>query len=790
MPTAVHRFLAVLLLASLLGPPAAYAQPSPADYERAIGLRGEWEGLTGDGADPAVWDGDRLFHYRKTGRGGHRFVAYDIERQAQEPAFDHERLAAALTSGTGTRYTGITLPFNDFAYEDGRRAIRMSFGGDDWRCSLSSYACGKVEPPADEQTQNRPRSFGVVRDLAAPANDTPLSSPDGRWEALIHNHNLAVREVGSETLTVLTTDGSAGNFYELESAEWSPDSSALAAFRVRPGHRRLVHYVEALPGGPGSQPRHFTELYAKPGDAVDLEQPVIVHLEGARQVDVDNDRFPNPYRLQALAWRRDGRAVTFEYNQRGHQVYRIIEIDPRSGETRALVEEEEDTFFNYYEGGNAALLNGGTRFRHDVDDGREIIWMSERDGWKHLYLYDGETGEVKNRITSGEWVVRGVVHVDDEARQVWFQAGGMNPDQDPYFVHYYRVNFDGSGLTPLTHHADAYHEASFSPDMAYFVDTYGRMDMPTVAELRRASDGALVARLEEGDVSALEAAGWRPPETFVAKGRDGETDIWGMIVRPTNFDPSRRYPVIENIYAGPHGSFVPKAFDPWGPHSSGDGFIGMQQMAEMGFIVVMIDGMGTSNRSKAFHDVAWRDIGDAGFPDRIRWHQAAADKYPWYDASRVGIYGGSAGGQNALGGLLFHPDFYHAAVSYVGCHDNRMDKISWNEAWMGWPVDEHYGESSNVDNAWRLQGEVLLVLGALDTNVDPASTMQVADALIDAGKDFDLLVIPGWGHGAGRTVGPVEYAMRRQYDFFVRHLQGEPTPRWNGTPATRGAAGR
>jgi dipeptidyl aminopeptidase/acylaminoacyl peptidase len=236
---------------------------------------------------------------------------------------------------------------------------------------------------------------------------------------------------------------------------------------------------------------------------------------------------------------------------------------------------------------------------------------------------------------------------------------------------------------------------------------------------------------------------------------------------------------------------VPKTFWPFGPHSSGDKVIGMQAHAELGFILVQIDGMGTFNRSKAFHDVAWKRVGDAGFPDRILWHKAVAAKYPWYDVTRIGIYGGSAGGQNSTGGLLFHPDFYKAAVSYAGCHDNRMDKIGWNERWMGWPIDESYAESSNVDNAHRLQGRLLLVVGELDQNVDPASTMQVVSALIKANKTFDLLVIPSGGHGAGRTVGPIEYASRRQYDFFVRHLQGVEPPDWNRTlKATATAASR
>jgi dipeptidyl aminopeptidase/acylaminoacyl peptidase len=250
-------------------------------------------------------------------------------------------------------------------------------------------------------------------------------------------------------------------------------------------------------------------------------------------------------------------------------------------------------------------------------------------------------------------------------------------------------------------------------------------------------------------------------------------------VRPHNFDASKKYPIVENIYAGPHDSFVPKTFWPFGFQSGGDKVIGMQALADLGFIVVQIDGMGTLNRSKAFHDVAWKNIADAGFPDRILWHKAAAAKYPWYDATRVGIYGGSAGGQDTLLALLFHPEFYKVGVAYAGCYDNRMDKIIWNEAWMGWPLDQSYSASSGVDNAWRLKGHLLMVVGELDENVDPSSTLQVVNALIQARKDFDLIVAPGLGHTALRSSGPVDYGLRRQYDFFLKYLAGEKTPEWN-----------
>ncbi len=346
----------------------------------------------------------------------------------------------------------------------------------------------------------------------------------------------------------------------------------------------------------------------------------------------------------------------------------------------------------------------------------------------------------------------------------------MYPGKDPYFVHYYRINFDGTGLTTLTT-ADANHVVNFSPDRAYYVDTYSRVDLPPVSELRR---GGRLARRAAGaaDIAALKKAGWKPPEVFVAKGRDGKTDIWGVILRPTNFDPAKKYPVIENIYAGPQGSFVPKSFA---------AFSGMQATAELGFIVVQIDGMGTNNRSKAFHDVAWKNLGDAGFPDRILWHKAVAAKYPYYDITRVGLYGTSAGGQNSLGGLLFHPDFYKAAVSSAGCHDNRMDKIWWNEQWMGWPIGPEYAASSNVDNAHRLQGKVLLVVGEMDNNVDPASTYQVVNQLIKHNKNFDLLVIPNALHTSGGAYGD-----HKRYDFFVQHLLGVKPPEWKALePASK-----
>ena len=763
MATPVVRSSMPLLVLLCAAPAGAQTR---ADYERALGLRDRYQDLAMGVADGAAWIGKTSrISYRKSVPGGHEFVMVDAETQQKRPAFDHERLAAALSKETGEKQTALRLPFNGFTFTDDERAIEMTIEQVRFKCSLADYSCSKTD---------RPLRPGVLRGVNGPVRDPesqpegrPRLSPDGKWEALVENFNLAIRPAGGKgKLTLLSTDGSEGNYYELSSAAWSPDSKRLAVYRIRPGYRRTVHYVESSPEDQ-LQPKHWTLLYAKPGDALDLEQPAVFQLEPRQQIAVANDLFPNPYSLSRLLWRKDGRALTFEYNQRGHQVYRVIEADAVTGRTRAVISEEPKTFFYY----NQASSNRGSgkKFRHDVADGREVVWMSERDGWNHLYLYDGASGAVKNQITKGEWAVRGVEKVDEEKRQIWFSATCSRPGQDPYFLHYYRIGFDGSGLTPLTQ-SDADHELKFSADMKYFVDTYSRVDQPPVLELRRTGDATLVAELERADITELKKAGWKPPEVMVAKGRDGQTDIWGVLYRPTGFDPKKKYPVIENIYAGPHGSFVPKDFS---------AFSQSQAQAELGFIVVQIDGMGTSNRSKAFQDISWQNIADAGFPDRILWHKAAAKKYPYYDISRVGIYGGSAGGQNAMGALLFHPDFYKVAVAYAGCHDNRMDKIWWNEQWMGWPIGPQYSASSNVDNAWRLQGKLLLVVGELDTNVDPASTMQVVNALLDAKKDFDLLVIPGENHNAGRGGVHAKYGDRKRYDFFVKQLLGVQPPDWN-----------
>ena len=745
------------------------AQVTTADYQRAQSLREQYESGAIFVPEPATWIGTtHKFYYRRSLANGFEFVTVDADTQQRQPTFDHHRIADALSRMTGRAYSATRLPFQNFTFNDQLSAIEMTIEGARWTCTLADYACRTPEVPRPGEI--RRGITGPVRGDQSAITQRPRMSPDGKWMAFIDNYNVAIRPFGGDKRTILSTDGSEGNYYDPASIVWSPDSSKIAAYRIRPGYRRLVHYIASSPEDQ-LQPQHWAIQYAKPGDLLDLEQPVLFDVRSQKQITIDSRLFPNPFDMSDLVWRKDSRAFSFEYNQRGHEVFRVIEVDAQSGQARAVISEEPKTFFYYNR--SAATLQGGKKYRYDIADGKEVVWMSERDGWNHLYLIDGATGKVKTQITKGAWPVRHVIKVDEDKRQLWFSAGGMQAGKDPYFQHYYRINLDGSGLVQLTT-ADANHIVEFSSDMTMFVDHYSRPDLPGIAELKRA-DGSLIAEVDKGDITTLVKLGWKAPEVFVAKGRDNTTDIWGLVWKPRNFDPSKKYPVIEYIYAGPHGTHTPKSFQ---------AVSGMQAQAELGFIVVQMDGMGTSNRSKAFHDVAWQNIKDAGFPDRILWHQAFAAKNPWYDITRVGIYGGSAGGQNSMGALLFHPEFYKVAVSYAGCHDNRMDKIWWNEQWMGWPIGPQYAASSNVEHAHKLQGKILLIVGELDTNVDPSSTLQVVSALLKANKNFDFLMIPGAEHNAGRGGAFAEYGERKRFDFFVRHLMGQNPPEWSAATTT------
>ncbi|HTL54930.1 MAG TPA: prolyl oligopeptidase family serine peptidase [Candidatus Limnocylindrales bacterium] len=761
---------------SLVPPPSddSVWEPPAGDEARSPQRRGAGAPVRGvykTRITPHWFHNNTRFWYRNDLREDRKeFIVIDAENGTRQPAFDHQQLAAALSAAAGETYQLERLPFSEITFVEGGQAIRFEAAGKTWGWHSATHQCtplgtnsasekAAVAPTnatevATEKSQ--PREAGRRRSRTASAAEEP--SPDAQWVAYTKNDNVYVRSREGREYQ-LTQDGKKENAYAR--LEWSPDSKDLVAWRIEPGERKEVYLIQSSPPG-GGRAILKQRSYALPGDKFTKYEVSVFDLAVLRQIKPAVEPFEHEWEAPRLHWSRDQRHFAYEQVDRGHQRLRVIEIDVHTGATRNIIDEKTETFI-----WTAHTENLDLKYVNWLEKTDEMIYASERDGWRHLYLIDTAAGAVKNQITKGEYVVRGIDSIDEDHRQIWFHAGGKNIDQDPYFVHYYRVNFDGTGLVALTE-ANGTHQLQYSPDRNYFIDTYSRVDSAPVHELRRAADCGKVCQFEQADISELKANGWEPPEVFVAKGRDGQTDIWGIICRPRDLDPNKKYPVLEQIYAGPQGSFVPKSFS---------GARRFSSLTDLGFVVVQIDGMGTANRSKTFHDVCWHNLKDAGFPDRILWHKAVAARYPWYDITRVGIYGTSAGAQNAAGALLFHPEFYKAAVANSGCHDNRMDKASWNEQWMGYPVGPQYAECSNIENACRLQGHLMLVVGELDDNVPPESTYRFVDALIRANKDFDFLVVPNGGHGAGGA-----YAQRRLQDFFMRHLQGREPPNRNAEP--------
>jgi len=571
-------------------------------------------------------------------------------------------------------------------------------------------------------------------------------SADKKHEVRVEDGALVMKsEGGGERMLI---DKEEGEVFR-DPPVWSPDGSRFAIWRTNDVREREVQLVESSPKDQ-LQPKASTYTYPKPGDVIDTRAPWICFVDEREPLPPDLSLIENPFSCKKLEWRNDSRRVTFEFVERGFGKHRLIEIDSESGKHRSLISEESEAF----------VFVSGNSYRHDLKGGDEIIWMSERDGWKHLYLINGRDGSMIRQLTQGEWVVRKVVEVDEEARELLIEVGGFHAGQDPYFIHYLRVSLDDGTMVTLTE-ADGTHDRYLRSGCGnYYTCRWSRVDHPPVTELRRWEDGSLVQVLASADAGKLLEKNWPLAQPFVAKDREGKYDIHGVVVLPPDFDPAKKYPVVENIYAGPHGAFVPKSWRPW--------MAPMHELAVHGFILVKIDGRGTNHRSREFHHYAYKNLKDAGFPDRIAWMKAAQKKFPQMDLDRVGVFGGSAGGQNAMAAMLFHGDFYKAAAADCGCHDNRMDKIWWNEQWLDWPVGPQYEANSNVVHADKLKGALFLSVGELDRNVDPSSTYQVVDALNRADKDFEFLMMTGKGHGAGES----RYAQRRRMDFFRLHLGG------------------
>ena len=599
--------------------------------------------------------------------------------------------------------------------------------------------------------------------------DGNAASPLDKNMTIIHkDNNLYLHNEQTKQDEALTTDGVDTCYYS-SWGTWSSDGKYYATVLIKPAPKRFVTYTLSSPTDQ-LQPKYSQQEYAKPGDSLNYRIPVVIDIAAKKTIRPrTNALFAKQYYVSAPQWDANNQTLTFEFNERGHKTYRVLEMNLQ-GDVRTLIEEKNDKYVAY-----------SRNLRRDMD-ANHILWKSDRDGHAHLYIFD-RTKNKLTQLTKGNYWVRDVIHYKIDAKgrgYVIFTANGMNyhnigtvasslndkiSQEDPYNIHYYRIDLNGKNLKALTPENDN-HKATLSKSHNVLIDTYSTITEAPVTVLRSAIDGKIISTLETADISRLKDAGWQAPEVFVAPGRDGKTDMWGLIRRPSNFDPTRQYPVIEYIYSGPGDQYVPKSFTPW--------IWTMDDLAELGFIVVQLDAMTTSFRNLDFEQVCYKNLKDAGFPDRIEWIKAAARKYPYMDISRMGIYGCSAGGQEALGALLFHPDFYKVGYAACGCHDNRMDKIWWNEQWMGYPVDQSYKESSNVENAYKLQGKLMLVVGEMDDNVDPSSSYQVVNALQKAHKDFEFILLPGAHHTMGES-----YGEHKRYDFFVKNLMGIEPPAWN-----------
>ncbi|HEX3160865.1 MAG TPA: DPP IV N-terminal domain-containing protein [Gemmatimonadaceae bacterium] len=759
------RSVALLLLAAPLALPLGAQQPrqlTAEDYARAERMLGANVGPLVSGGVRPTWLPDGRFWYRGSAPGGSAFYVVDPARRTREALFDHARLATALGTATGGRVEGSRLPFQSVEIEQGGRSIGVAVQNRRWNCDLQRYVCAAAESANDV-----PRSASV--------------SPDGRRAVFIKDHDLWARDLASGRETRLTTDGVEDFGYATDNAgwthssrpivTWSPDSRQVATFQHDGRGVRDMHLVSTNVGSP----RLDSWKYPLPGDSVVFRisrvivsqgpdgQPRVVRLQmppDAHRSTV-SDHIACGGTVCDVQWYPDGSHLAFVSSSRDHKRAWFRVADARTGEVRTLFEETSATQI-----GDASLSEDLWRV---LPASNELIWWSQRDGWIHLYLYDLATGRLKNRITSGDGNVRDIVRVDEQARVIYFTGVGKEAGRDPYYQHLYRIGFDGRGQTLLTPE-DANHVVSLSPDGKHFVDTYSTPVTPPVTVVRDAR-GRLVQTVERADASRLLAAGWKPPTPVRMTARDGKTDIYGLMYTPTTLDSTRKYPIINHIYPGPQaGSVGSRSFAP----ARGDN----QALAELGFIVVEIDGMGTPGRSKAFHDAYYGDMGDNTLPDQIAGMRELARRYPFIDIEKVGIWGHSGGGFATAAALFRHPDFFDVGVAQSGNHDNRNYEDDWGERYQGLLEKngngDNYADEANQTHASNLRGKLLLAHGAMDDNVPPYNTTLVVDALIKAGKDFDLLMFPHARHGYGADNN---YMMRRRWDYFVRHLQGAEPPK-------------
>jgi dipeptidyl-peptidase-4 len=768
------KMVTAILIALVAGTALISAQSpgalTAADYARAEKfLAAAVAPLVIGGSVNPAWLPDERFTYRKTSAAGFEFLLVDPAKRTGLPAFDHAKLAAALSTAAGKAYSATQLPFQTIDLSADGNAVSFDLEGRRWSCDVQGARCAAVGEaagvrPGGRGAGGRGGGAGIA-----------VSSPSGKQAAYIRDWNLWLRDTATGQEKPLTTDGVKYFGYATDNAGWSssdraivlwsPDSKRIATYQQ--DEREVGEmYLVSTPVSPVGHPTLRVSKFPLPGDpVVAMLHRVIIEVETGRVIrlqmppDYHRATLGDNFSLRDMQWSPDGSKLAFISTSRDHKQAVLRVADAATGAVRTVLEEKVAT---QYESRAQCQVLWGTH---------EFIWYSERDNWGHLYLYDLESGALKNRITTGEGPVMQIVRLDEKTRTIWFQAQGREKGEDPYFRHFYRIGLDGKNYVSLTPEVGD-HSIQLSNSGRYLIDTCSQPDVPPAVVLRDA-DGRLILPLEKADISKLLATGWKPPIPIRMKAHDGKTDIYGLMFQPTQLDPRKKYPVINNVYPGPQtGSTGNRAFSA----ARGD----RQALAELGFLVVTIDGMGTPGRSKSFQDAYYGAMGrDNTIPDQIAGMKELAAKYPYMDINRAGIWGHSGGGFATTTAMFRFPDFFKVGIAESGNHDQRVNEDDWGERYQGLVVrnadgTDSYDAEANQNFAQNLKGHLLLAHGTMDTNVPPYQTMMIADALIKANKDFDLLMLPNQNHGYGTASN---YMMRRRWDYFVRWLLGVEPPK-------------
>lgn len=735
---------------------------TPEHYKRAeFFLSYHTDAYVDRGSVVPNWLADDHFWYRVLTAEGSEFILVDPVKGTRQAAFDQQKLAAALSAATGKIYSASTLPFHSFHFSPDGKTILFQADKKQWKCDLKRYVVTENNEPLPTEGGNESPRRGAM----------PVKSPDGKKAAYIKDHNLWVTDIATGKHTQLTTDGMKDFGYATDNAgwkttdraviSWSPDSKKIATFKQDQRQVSDMYLVSTNVGKPELRSWKYPfagdpEIITIHRVVIEVDTPKVIFLQTSpdpRRSTLGDD-ITDGGRLADVEWSEDARYLAFVSTSRDHKEAKVRIADALNGEVRELFEEKVATQFE------SGWRTSNWRYLHSSN---ELIWFSERDNWGHLYLYDTENGELKNQITKGEWLVSAVLNIDEKKREIYFMANGLLAE-NPYFGQLCKIGFDGNNFTVLTPEV-ANHNITLSPSGNYFIDSYSKPDVPPVIVLRRL-DGRLMTTLEKTDVSRLIAKGWKPATPFSVKAHDGETDIYGLMFTPTHLDSTKKYPVVNYIYPGPQGGSVRN----WSFAASRSDH---QALAELGFVVVLIEGTSNPWRSKRFHDMNYGNIGENTLPDQITGIRQLAERYPFLDMDRVGVWGHSGGGFATATAMFRYPDFYKVGISESGNHDNRNYEDDWGERYNGLTSTSNYDAQATQNEAKNLKGKLLLAHGLMDNNVPPQNTYLVVEALQEANKDYDLIVFPHAGHGFGKHT---PYMMRRRWDYFVKHLLGSEPP--------------